>query len=370
MIVPSYFSDLATNANMQLLIDSSQLMLEEQSIWRRYLNVALPQMSLSFDSAIGRERIAAAASIVEINSPAPLRTRNKLELYKGKIPAIKEKFEMNQDDMRTLEILKMLPTANAGDPQAIIKFLNKDLQEASVSGDKRIDIMLLQALSTLKIDVNATNNPDGVIYGELDLLAKPYQTQGVPVVWSNAANSKPVTDIERFVENIWKKYGRQFGKILMSYDRWLVFKQSAEVRSLLQTFFNVGKANATFAVTLSNVNEFFASNKWPEIEVINHLAMIEVDGAPTYYSPFKAENVSFVPNGKLGTLFNGVVMEDLHRVTNKSYAKFGPTLVSKWCESDPLTEYTAMEMLAFPSIDVDNIFILTTETVGDLGIPA
>jgi hypothetical protein len=366
MIVPSYFSELAESQNMQFLLDASQLNLETQSIWRRFLNLGMPQMSLSFDSAIGRERIAAAASVVDSNAPAPLRSRAKLELYKGKIPSIKEKFAMTQDDMRTLEILRALN--NAASPDAMIRFLHKDLTEAAVAGDKRIDIMLLQALSTLTIDVSATNNPDGVNYGTIDLLAQPYQTQGVPVVWTDAANSKPVDDIEKYLENIWNTYGRRFGKILMSYETWLTFKQSAQVRSVLQTFYNVGKANATFAVTLTNFNEYMDANDWPPIEIIKHQAHIEVDGKPTYIKPFKTGNVSFVPDGKIGTLFNGISMEDIHRVDNKSYAKFGPTLVSKWAESDPLIEFTAMEMLAFPSVDVDNIFILKTDTVGDLGI--
>ena len=275
---------------------------------------------------------------------------------------------MDSDEMRTLEVLRNMPLINGNGNTALIDFLNRDLKEASVSGDKRVDIMLLQALSTLKIDVNATNNPDGAIYGESDLLAKDYQTQGVPVVWTDAPNAKPITDIEKYVQNIWNKYGRMFGNILMDYETWLDFKQTAEVRSSLQTFYNVGKANATFAVTEANVNEMFAANGWPAIKVIRHISHIKVDGKPTYIKSFKVGNVSFVPAGKLGTLVNAISMEELHRVANKSYAKFGPTLVSKWAENDPLTEFTGMEMLAFPSIDVDNIFILETRTVGDLGI--
>jgi len=362
MIAPSYFGNLATSQDLQFLLDSSQLNLQQESIWRNWLNTGLPQMSLSFDSAIGRERIAAAASIVDSDAPAPLRSRNKLELYKGKIPAIKEKFRMNQDDMRTLEVLKSLPVAG-GRASDLIAFLNKDLQEAAVSGDKRIDIMLLQAISTLTVDVNATNNPDGVQFGVVDLLAQPYQKQGVPVVWSDAANAKPITDIENFVQYQWNTRGRMFGKMILSYDLWLQFKQTTEVRNMLQTFFNVGKANATFAVTLTNINEMFAANQWPEIEIVKHQTNIEVDGKPTFIKPFNANNVSFVPMGKLGTLFNAVSMEDIHRVAGKSYAKFGPTLVSKWSESDPLVEFTAMEMNAFPSVDIDNIFVLTTNVV-------
>lgn len=363
MIVPSYFSTLAQSQNLQFLLDSSQLNLENQSIWRGWLNVGLPQMSLNFDSAIGRDRIAAAASIVDSDAPAPLRSRNKLELYKGKIPAIKEKFRMNQDDMRAIEVLRALPIGNTGNT-ALIDFLNKDMQEAAVSGDKRIDIMLLQALSTLTIDVNITNNPDGIAYGVIDLLAQPFQIQGVPTVWTNAAAATPIDDIESYLQTNWNFRGRQFGKIMMSYELWINFKKTTQVKSYLATFYNTGKSNGgAFAVTLATVNEMFGANMWPQIEIVNHTANVEVDGLPTYIKPFNSNNIAFVPNGKLGTLFNAVSMEQVHPVNDKNYATFGPTLVSKWAESDPLVEFTGMEMNAFPAVNVDGIFILKTDTV-------
>lgn len=368
MIVPSYFSNLASSQNLQFLIDSDAINLEMQSVWRNYLTMGLPQLNLTFDAAIGRERIAAMASIVDINSPAPLRSRKTLELYKGKIPAIKEMFAMNQDDMRTLEILRALPITAGGSATAMIDFLNSDLAEASVSGDKRVDYMLMQQMSTLKVDVSVTNNPDGVATGVIDLLSQPYQTQGVPVVWTDAANAKPIDDIEKYVQNLWNKYGKMFGVIRMNYDTWLDFKNTAQVKDMLKSYFNIGKTNGTFAVTLENINDYFVSNKWPEIEIIKHLSHIEKDGAPTYDQGFKTGMVSFMPAGKIGKLYNGISMEELHKVANKSYAKFGATLVSKWAESNPLTEMTAMEMLAFPMVNVDDIFLLDTRTVGTLGL--
>jgi len=363
VIVPSYFSNLAASQNLQFLIDTAQLELEQQSIWRNWLNVGLPQMSLSFDSAIGRERIAAAASVVDSDAPAPLRSRPKLELYKGKIPAIKEKFRMNQDDMRTLEVLRALPL-QGGNNDALIRFLDSDLRSAAVAGDKRVDLMLLQELSTLQVDISLTNNPDGVAYGTIDLLSDATtQLQGVPIVWSSASTAKPITDIENFIITNWNKRGRQFGRIVMSYELWQVFRATTQVSDMLKSFFNVGKANGTFANTLDNVNAMFTANGWPMIEVINHVTNIEVDGVPTYVKGFNANNVAFVPAGKVGTLFNAVSMESIHRVQNKTYASFGPTLVSKWAESDPLVEFTGMEMNAFPVINVDQVYVLKTETV-------
>lgn len=362
MIAPTYFNDLATSVSLQFMIDTSQDVLDTQSIWRKYLTLAPPQVELNFDMAIGRDRIAAAASIVDADAPAPLRSRNKLELYKGKIPAIKEKFRMSQSDMRQIEILRRLLPINDANA-ALIAFLDKDVKEAAVSGDKRIDLMLLQAISTLTVDVSTTNNPDGAAYGTIDLLPQSYQKQGVPVVWTDAANAKPVDDIENFIEFNYNTRGRTFGSIKMSYELWLTFKKTAQVIANLASFYNTGKLNSSFAVTLPNVNEYFAANGWPPIEIIRYTTNIEVDGAATFIKGFNSNAVSFTPAGQFGTLFNAISMEKLHPVAGKSYANYGPTLLAKWSEQDPLVEFTGMEMNAFPGINIDNVFVLTANVV-------
>jgi len=222
--------------------------------------------------------------------------------------------------------------------------------------------MLLQAISTLTIDVTTTNNPDGAAYGTIDLLPQAYQLQGVPTVWTDVA-STPIDDIENFITINRDTRGRGFGKILMSMRLWNYFKKTTQVKNYLASFYNTGKANSAFAVTLNNINEYMTANNWPVIEIVEHNTHIEVDGLPTFVRGFNDNNCVFVPAGKLGTLFQAVSMEDIHRVAGKSYAKFGPTLVSKWAESDPLVEFTGMEMNAFPGVNIDSIFVLKTTTV-------
>lgn len=362
-VVPSYFKALAASASMQTLIDASQPLLEAQSGWRTYLDLGTPQMSLTFETAIGRERIAAAASIVDQDSPAPVRSRNKLERYKGTIPSMKEKFPLNQSQMREIEVLRALNLPNGGS-DILVNILLKDLRECAVAGDKRIDIMLYQALSTLTIDVSATNNPDGIALGTIDLLAQSNQKQGVPTVWSDV-NATIIDDIEKWIQINMLTRGRMFGKIMMPFEVWVNFKKNTQVKSYLAGFFNTGKSGNSFAVTLSNVNEYMMANGWPMIELINHTAAVETDGVAGFIRPWNQYNVSFVPAGKLGTLYNAIPMELLpqHKIADKTYATFGPTLVSKWAETDPLLEYTGMEMNAFPGINVDGVFILTTNTV-------
>jgi hypothetical protein len=90
-----------------------------------------------------------------------------------------------------------------------------------------------------------TNNPDGVAYGTVDLLAKSYQTVPVGAVWTDSVNADPITLIYvTLIQNVWNTYGRQFGRIVMSFEQWMNFQKSAKVQDFLKSFFNIGKAMA------------------------------------------------------------------------------------------------------------------------------
>lgn len=347
---------------MQVLIDNSLDALNQQTIWRNYLTVGIPSASLTFEAVIGRSRIEAAASIVDPGSKKPIRARNKGDVYTGKIPSIRQKFPMSEQDFRNMMMLESVIANPAARKQELIRLIYDDISKSAVATDRRVDIMLLQALSTLQVDIGTTNNPDGVAYGTVDLLSNAYQKQGVPVVWSDATNADPFADIEAFVQKNATSRGRTFSKILIPYELWVNMKKNVKVKAALNTFWGY-KNNALGAVTVGTVNEWLIANMLPAIEIVNYTAGIEVDGVMTTIRPFSATNVSFVPSGIIGTLENAIAVEERHPSPDVQYAMFGRTLVSKWGETDPRLEYTGCELNAFPAIDVDAVYVLTTETV-------
>lgn len=364
MIIPSFFGENASSPSIQALVDDTLDTLQAKSFWRTFLDVDLPQASLSFEQVIGRSRIEAAASIVDIDADAPLRANNTLEKYYGAIPTMKEAFYLKQSEIRDLMALEesQLLGGNAS-VQALIAKLYDHVSQAAVAGDKRVDILLLQAISTLSLDVSVTYNPDGAALGTIDLLPKSYQKQGVPITWDNATTATPIDDIDNFAEYINANFGRDFGRIVMSRKMWRQFRRMKQVTDQLVSFFNIGKQAASYAPTLESVNEMFDANDWPMIEIINDVIGIESDGAITPYRFFSDNNIVFMPQGKIGTLKNAVPMERLRPLQSISYADFGPTLVKKWADNRPFKEVTEMEMNACPAINTDAIFLLQTNVV-------
>lgn len=360
-VVPSFFEALAQSQNIQAYLDNSQEFLQSQSIWRNYLDEGVPQNSLSFQTIIGRSRIEAAASIVDPDSSAPLRARGVLESLPGQIPTMKQKFKMSQSDMRKAIDLQNWKMADTTRKNALLKLIYDDVSKCAVAGDKRVDILVLQALSTLQMNVSSTLNPDGVVYGTVDLLAKAYQKQGVPIIWTDPT-AVPITNIQDWCQFAWTNFYRKFKRMLMSQKLFFTFSKNAEVKSWLASYYNTAKSAQTYSVTLDKVNEALSAYGFPVIEIIDYVAGVETDGVVGSITPFNETAVSFVPDGKLGILENAYPMENIKPVANKSYANYGPTLVSKWMDDDPLQEFTQMEMNACPSFtELDNIFVLRTE---------
>jgi hypothetical protein len=361
-IVASVFGNLASNQNLQALIDNSINAFQSQSIWRNYLDWGIPKMELTFATVIGRSRIEAAASIVDPDSPAPLRGRSSAELLEGKIPTMKQAFNLNQADYRALLMLQNLPMPDSSKKQQLIQKLFDDVQKASVATDKRIDIMFLQAISTLKIDLSLTFNPDGVAFGSIDLLAKAEQTMKVKTTWivANAATADPLADIENVV-NTAAASGRSFAEIWIDQALWLTIKNFDKVKSAISGFQNPG-SNKNFLVTVDRVNEYLAANKLPMFKIINERRGIEKDGSVTTINPFKTENVSFIPAGKLGIVHNAICVEEVEPVAGVNYAKYDRTLLSKYRDNNPWMEYTQVELNAFPALEsIDGIYILTSD---------
>lgn len=345
---------------LQVVINSS-LSMFAPTWYQKYFVWSPTQTQLTFVQVIGASRIEAAASIVDRSSGAPLRSRAALAKLQGEIPAIKEKFSMSEQDYRDfLTIQAMTFTSEASKKQQLLDFLFGDVQKAGSAAHKRLDIMALQAISTGKISLTADWNPDGIVLkDDLDLLMPDSNRKQASVKWSDRANSKPIDDITNLVNEA-RLLGREFDKMLMSPSAFLNLAHSAQVISSLVSFNQLQKGASV--ATLDKVNEYMTANLFPTIEIVNEVVGIEKDGIIQSVRPFADANVSFVPAGNLGTIKNAFCIEEMRPVGEVSYASFNHALISKWQENDPWSEFTGVELNAFPAVDlIDRIYLMNVE---------
>jgi hypothetical protein len=191
----------------------------------------------------------------------------------------------------------------------------------------------------------------------MDLLMPAGNRSTATIKWNAAAaTTTPITNIQNVVTDARSK-GRSFSKMLMDITTFFLFAKSKEVIDSLVSF-NQLQQGAAIA-TLDKVNVYLQANLLPVIEIVDQVVGIEKDGVIGTINPFDAKNVSFVPAGPLGVIKNALSLEQMQPVQSVNYASYKNALISKWQENDPWSEYTQVELNAFPAFEaIDNVFIL------------
>jgi hypothetical protein len=348
---------------LQVMVDKSKSLYAP--LWYpKLFDVAPPQLSLTYVSAIGRSRVEAAATVVDRDAKTPLRGRPGLEKLSGEIPAIAAMIPLKQSDYRDyLAIQGMQGIDDATKLNQLLDLVWGDVKRVGDAPHKRIDIMCLQALSTGVIKINATTNPDGIVQDDIDLLMSSSNKKQAAVTWATAATATPITDIETVLTDA-KARGYSFDRILMSFTLWLKFKKAKEVIDNMTAYHYGSKPGAGFSptavTTLDKINEYLLANKLPYIEIVDESIGTEKDGVITSANYFDPNNATFVPAGKLGTIKNAIAIEKLKPVSNVVYADYNKVLISKWSSNEPFQEFTKGEWNAFPSWEtIDACYILT-----------
>lgn len=348
----------AYSENLQAMFDASANAFQAP-LFQNYFDWGIPKATLDFTTVVGRARIEAMASVVARDASAPLRGRAILEKLQGSVPAIKHKLKLTEEDYRQwLAIQGMRGIDGSAKVNQIMDLIWNDAAKAAQGPLKRLDAMVLEGISTGQITINVGNNPDGIaLSAPLDLLMPSSNKKTAAVNWATSASAKPIADIQAVVEEA-AGQGKSIAKMLMTRTKFIQMAKTQEVIDVLTGYFNFAKKNIP---TFQQVNDYLKANLLPEIEIVDYVTGIESDGKISTYRPFKEDNVSFLPVGKLGVMHNAFAMEQLAPVSQVSYAVNNRVLVSKWSENDPFGEYTMGELNAFPGFEaIDSMFILNT----------
>lgn len=354
---------------LQVVVDTN-LEAFETPAYPRFLDMGLPQMGLTYATAVGKSRIEGAASVVAHGSESPLRSRPTLDKYTGEVAAIKVKRKMKEDDYRNWLTIQGMNVSDEAKLNMIIRLIWEDVKMVTNSVNSRIDYMLGQALSTGVISLNTTTNPDGVVPGDIDLLVsnkmaadEALGTDAANRLWTDAlkATATPITDIQYLTRLAWKTYGVRLGKMIMTPEKFWILQNNTQVQNYLKATFGIQSGN--FQPSLANINGFLASQSLPIIELFDVRTAVEKSGVITAVDAWNDKKyVAFVPDGKLGVLHNALAIEQISPVANVSYALANNILISKWSQTEPFGEFTRGEIAAFPGLEVaESMFIVNTE---------
>ena len=234
MKLESVFGDYAKS--LQQVVDKSLGLFAP--VWhQRYFRMGIPSVTLDYTTVIGKERINAAASVIARGNSAPIRSRAGLIKLSGQVPAISEKFVMDENDHRNMMLVQNMSVSDESKRNQMLDLLFNDTKKAGDAAHKRLDIMAMQAISTGTISLTIETNPDGLTLSEpIDLLMPDANKRDAAVAWLSASTATPITDIRNTV-NAAAQMGRTFEKMIMSWSLFNTFCATKEVQDTLKAFY-------------------------------------------------------------------------------------------------------------------------------------
>lgn len=309
---------------------------------------------LAFEYIKGVNRKPVMAHVMGFDSEAPIHGRPGLgERVSGELPPIKRKAKFGEK-----EIIRFLqPRAGSADKQTAINSvyqLTGDLLDAIQA---RVEWLRMQALS----EDTVVYNEGGVIFtfdygldGQFQvLLTTQLDGEGTSIapdvgpVWSDTANSTPVTDLQFLANRIEDKTGIRPGEIVMSRKALGFLLNSANLRTLIR-----GTSAPAAVLTTAELATLFVLYDLPPVTTYDVKVQSEnANGTYTDVRPM-AENKAFlVPSGSgVGETLWGPTAES-RPLLGTNLASQAPGIIAvTYGKEEPPSEWVKAAAVAFPSM--------------------
>lgn len=303
------------------------------------------------------------ADVVAMDSPLPLKKRDSISKASGDIPKMGMELKLNE---RQLTDLDTLVAQNATDAQILAK-LFQDTPRCIGGVYERIEKMFLQALSTGVTLVDDDENTGTGIRVDFGYLTA--NKFGVTAEWSDIANSKPLDDIDRLLEQA-KTDGNTPTLVMMNGTDLKNLRLSQQVRNLYATSVGLVITDKTVipAPSLEQLNTALKGDSQYGfiIDKVDRVVRYEKNGVQTKVTPWNDGSVVFLNDNQVGNLEYATLAEQNHPVAGVNYQTADDfILVSKYAQNKPtFGEFTTSQARVVPVINnVDTIYLLDTHTV-------
>lgn len=303
-----------------------------------------------------------AADVVALDSPLPLKKRDKISTAEGDIPKIGMKLQLNETQMQQIDLLN----AKGGMEPTVVAKLFADTKKVISGVYERLEFMFLQALSSGVTSIADENNvgvgirvdfgiPEDNKFG---ILAK---------AWSDT-DATPLDDIQNVKDKALAK-GVNLMYMVLDTPTFSNMRKSTQFKELYAGSIGMPVVTGSKLGVPSKENSlsFILAEYGLTIQLVDRIINTEKNGVKTAQKPWAANQVTFVPSLDLGTLQYGTLVEEGHPVENVVYEKPNSyILLSKYHKNDPVREFTSSQAHVIPVLsDVDSIFMLDT-TEGQL----
>ena len=293
-----------------------------------------------------------AADYVAIDSPVPLKSRDKISTASGKLPKVGMKKTLKESEILALRLME----AQGGQAAEIRRKLAQDPVACNVGVDERNEYALLYGLSNGYVAVRDEDNPK-------ELLRIKYQyLQDNILGVNNVDDGLTVADLKNCIERA-SSDGNTIIQFWIGKAKFDALKKAQDARELVANYRGQTYDSQTkLPVPTANVfQEAFMDETGVSFRIINRTVRLEQDGVKKSVKPWNNNMVIGVCSNMIGALVYGQVAEATNRVTGVEYQQIDYKLISQYSTTDPLRETTAIQAYCLPVIeDVDTIYQINT----------
>lgn len=289
-----------------------------------------------------------AADYVAIDSPVPLKARDRISVANGKLPKMGMKKHLKESEILALRMME----AQGGQTAEIRRKLAQDPVSCSVGIDERNEYALLYGLSNGYVAVRDDDNPKELLrisyqYLEDNKLGINSTKEGLTVDDLKNAIDRAASDGNTII---------QFWIAKTAFD---ALKKTQGAKELVATYNGQTYDSNTKlpTPTTSKFQEAFEDETGVTFRIINRTVRLEEDGVRRSVKPWNKNMVIGVCNTMIGALVYGQVAEATNRVNGVTYQQIDYKLISQYSTTDPLMETTAIQAYCLPVVeDVDTIY--------------
>lgn len=289
-----------------------------------------------------------AADYVAIDSPVPLKARDRIAVANGKLPKMGMKKHLKESEILALRMMEV----QGGQTAEIRRKLAQDPVSCSVGIDERNEYALLYGLSNGYVAVRDDDNPKELLrisyqYLEDNKLGINSTKEGLTVDDLKNAIDRAASDGNTII---------QFWIAKTAFD---ALKKTQGAKELVATYNGQSYDSNTKlpTPTTSKFQEAFEDETGVTFRIINRTVRLEEDGVRRSVKPWNKNMVIGVCNTMIGALVYGQVAEATNRVNGVTYQQIDYKLISQYSTTDPLMETTAIQAYCLPVVeDVDTIY--------------
>jgi hypothetical protein len=312
--------------------------------------------SLDAKTLIGAQGSRVAGAVISYDSKAPEASRKSVSTKYFDIPKIAIKRVKSEKEILEHQITKSLRGQDA-----VIEDYFADADFVFDSVQARMEWYALQAISLGQIQLSTTNNPLGIVN-------ETAVTFGVPDANKKCATAVYATTAATFIADskVVTKAARALGIslkfALMNPDVFDLITASTEMQNACKSRL-VGESTMLGDLTLDVINKVMVGLRLPTIVIVETSVGIEAkSGVITQSNPFDVGHITYIPDVKLGEMYNGPIAEEIEKPLDVIQTKKANVLISMKKGFDPVNVTTKGEANAFPSWPtVDQCFNLYVE---------